>query len=46
MPAHRTKMRLLFVANPRHSLSYGCGLRLDQSHFGALLGHARKPLTL
>jgi hypothetical protein len=46
MPAHHAKTRLLVVANARHSLSYGCALRLDQARLGALLGHDRKTLRL
>ena len=46
MPAHHAKRRPLVVANARHSPSYGCALRLDRTPFGALLGHARKTLSL
>ncbi|WP_225782190.1 hypothetical protein [Xenophilus sp. Marseille-Q4582] len=40
MPAHPAKTPALFVANARHSPSYGCALRLDCERFDALLGHA------
>jgi len=40
------KRRPLVVANARHSPSCGCALRLDRTPFDALLGHARKTLSL
>ena len=46
MPAHHARRRPLVVANARHSPSYGCALRLDRTPSGALLGHARKTLSL
>ena len=46
MPTHHAKRRPLVVANARHSPSYGCALRLDRMLFDALLGHARKTLSL
>jgi hypothetical protein len=46
MPAHHAKKHLLVVANARHSPSYGCALRRDQTLFDALLGHAQKTLSL
>ena len=46
MPTHHAKRRPLVVANARHSPSYGCALRLDRTPFDALLGHARKILSL
>jgi hypothetical protein len=46
MPAHHARRRLLIVANARHSSSYVCALRLDQTPSGALLGHAQKTLGL
>jgi hypothetical protein len=46
MPAHHAKSRLIVVAIARHGSSYGRALRLDQTTFGALLGQARKTLTL
>jgi hypothetical protein len=45
MPAHRTKKRLLVVANARHGPSFVCAWRPDQALFGALLGHAQKTLS-
>jgi hypothetical protein len=46
MPAHHAIRRPLVVANARHSPGYGCALRLDRPPSGALLGHARKTLSL
>jgi hypothetical protein len=46
MPAHHAKRRLLVVANARNSPGYCCALRLDQTPFGALLGHDQKTLKL
>jgi len=46
MPAQHAKRRPPVVANARHSPSYGCALRLDRTSFDALLGHARKTLSL
>jgi hypothetical protein len=46
MPAHHARRRLLIVANARHSLSYVCALRLDQTPPDALLGHAQKTFSL
>jgi hypothetical protein len=46
MPAHHPKTHPLGVANARHSLSYGCALRLDRPRFDALLGHSQKAFSL
>jgi len=46
MPTHHAKRRPLVVANTRHGPIYGCALRLDRTPFDALLGHARKALSL
>jgi hypothetical protein len=46
MSVHHPKTPMLVVANARHSPSHGCGLRLDQVRFGALLGHDQKTLRL
>jgi len=40
MSAHPAQTRPLFVANARHSLGYGCALRLDGTRLDGLLGHA------
>jgi hypothetical protein len=38
--------RDLLDVNARHSPSYGCALRLENRPFDALLGHARKTLSV
>ncbi|WP_299147296.1 hypothetical protein [uncultured Comamonas sp.] len=46
MPALHAKTPPLFVANTRHSPSYGCVLRLDWQRFDAPFGHGQFPLKL
>jgi hypothetical protein len=46
MPALHANTPLLVVTNARHSLSYGCALRLDPRRICAPFGPGLKTLSL
>lgn len=46
MPTHHAIRHPLVVTNARHNPSHGCASRLDRTPSAALLGHARKTLSL